>query len=94
MPMSLRDLNHTLELPGATGSGAQAALDRTVGEAYHFGLSRRLRDLEPLALLLALNRRCAAAECEGRMVVGPELPAFCIGDGRFLSDDCPSMPAE
>jgi hypothetical protein len=47
----------------------------------------------PLALLLGLNRRCAAAENEGRPIVGPGLPVFCDGDGRFLSDDCLRMPA-
>ncbi len=51
-----------------------------------------LRALEPLALLLALNRRGAAAEGEGRSIAGPGLPAFCDGDGRFVSDDCLRMP--
>ena len=51
----------------------------------------RLRDLEPLPLLLALNQRCAAAEREGGPVAGPGLPAFCEGDERFTSDDCLRM---
>jgi hypothetical protein len=46
----------------------------------------------PLALLLALNQRCAATEGEGRGVAGPGLPVFCDGDDRFLSDDCLRMP--
>lgn len=91
-PMSLRELYRTLELPGANRlRDAQAALDRAVGEAYRYGLPKDLRDLEPLALLLALNQRCAAAEQEGRPIVGPGLPAFCDGDGRFFSDDCIRM---
>jgi hypothetical protein len=91
--MSLRDLYRTLELPGANRlRDAQAALDRAVGEAYRYGLPREIRDLEPLPLLLALNRRCAAAEGEGQTVIGPGLPAFCDGDGRFCSDDCLRMP--
>jgi hypothetical protein len=83
----------TLELPGASRlRDAQAALDRAVGEAYAWGLPPALRDLEPLPLLLALNRRCAAAEDDGRTVAGPGLPLFCAGDGRFLSGDCLRMP--
>ncbi len=93
-PMSLRDLYRTLELPGANRlRDAQVALDRAVGEGCRWGLPRDLRDLEPLALLLALNQKCAAGEREGRAIVGPGLPAFCAGDGRFQSDDCLRMPA-
>ena len=51
-----------------------------------------LRALGPLALLLELNRRCAAAEGEKRSIAGPGLPAFCDGDERFVSDDCLRMP--
>ncbi|MEN6342192.1 MAG: DNA methyltransferase [Methanospirillum sp.] len=92
-PQSLRELYRTLELGGANPlRDAQAALDKAVGEAYAWGLPPALRGLEPLALLLALNQRCAAAEKEGREVAGPGLPAFCAGDGRFLSDDCLRMP--
>lgn len=55
-PMSLRDLYRTLELPGENRlRAAHAALDKAVSEAYRSGLQRDLRDLEPLALLLALN---------------------------------------
>jgi hypothetical protein len=85
-PMSLRELYRTLELPGANRlRDAQAALDKAVGEAYQYGLPREMDALEPLPLLLALNQHCAAAEREGRLVVGPELPGFCDGDGRFFS---------
>ncbi len=91
--MSLRELYRTLELPGANRlRDAHAALGRAVGEAYAWGLPPALRELEPLALLLALNQRCAAAEREGRAIVGPGLPAFCDGDGRFFSDDSLWMP--
>lgn len=94
-PQSLRELYRTLEIPGANRlRDAHAALDAAVGEAYAWGLPPELRDLEPLALLLALNQRCAAAETEGRAIAGPGLPPFCEGDGRFLSDDCLRMPAE
>lgn len=65
-----------------------------MSEAYRYSLPGDLRDLEPLALLLALNQKCAAAEGEGRAVAGPGLPAFRVGDSRFLSDDCLRMPAE
>ncbi|MEN6519474.1 MAG: hypothetical protein ABFC38_15095 [Methanospirillum sp.] len=63
-----------------------------MSEAYRYGLPRDLRDLEPLALILALNQKCAAAEGEGRAIAEPGLPAFCAGDGRFFSDDCLRMP--
>ena len=92
--MSLRDLYRTPELPGENRlRDAQAALDTAVSEAYRYGLPRDLRDLEPLALLLALNQKSAAAEGEGRAIAGPGLPACCDGDGRFCSDDCLRMPA-
>jgi hypothetical protein len=87
----LSELYRTLELPGANRlRDARAALDRAVAEAYRRGLSRELRDLDPL--LLALNQNCAAAEREDRPVAEPGLPAFCAGDGRFHSDDCLRMP--
>lgn len=91
-PMSLRDLYRTLELPGANRlKDAHEALDKAVDEAYRYGLPNEIRNLEPLQLLLELNRRCAAAEHNGHTIVGPGLPAFCSGDKRFLSDDCLKM---
>ena len=80
-------------IPGANRlRDAQDALDRAVAEAYRWGLPPALRALGPLALLLALNQRCAALEREGRSIAGPGLPAFCDGDERFFSDDCLRMP--
>ena len=94
-PMSLRELYRTLELPGANRlRDAHAALDAAVTEAYAWGLPPALRALEPLALLLEMNRRGAALEREGRVIAGPGLPPFCDGDERFVSDDCLKMPAE
>lgn len=88
-PMSLRDLYRTLELPGANRlKDAHEALDKAVDAAYRYGLPNEIRNLEPLQLLLELNRQCAAAEHNGHTIVGPGLPAFCSGDKRFWSDDC------
>ena len=93
--MSLERARRTLELPGANRlRDAQATLDRAVAKAYRYGLPREMAGLEPLALLLALNRTCAAAEKESLPVVGPGLPAFCDGDSRFSSDDCRRMPVQ
>jgi hypothetical protein len=92
-PMSLRELYRTLELPGANRlRDAHAALDAAVAEAYAWGLPPALRELEPLALLLEMNRRGAALERGGRAIPGPGLPAFCDGDERFVSGDCLRMP--
>ena len=73
-------------------SASPSVIAAAVPEAYAWGLPPALRDLEPLALLLALNRRCVSHEREGRSITGPGLPAFCDGDERFFSDDCLRMP--
>ena len=73
-------------------TAAPMALDRALAESYAWELPPALRELEPLALLLEMNRRDAALEREGRPITGPGLPAFCDGDERFSSDDCLRMP--
>ena len=73
-------------------SASPSVIAAAVAEAHAWGLPPAPRDLEPLAILPALNRRCNWLEREGRVITGPGLPAFCDGDERFSSDDCLRMP--
>ena len=56
-------------------TAAPMALDRALAESYAWELPPALRELEPLALLLEMNRRGAALEREGRAVRLRRLPA-------------------
>lgn len=86
---SLRDLYRGLELPGENPlRTAQGSLDHAVREAYLLGLPKRMQRMNELELLLELNGLCAAAEKEGKSIIGPGLPDFCKEDNRFLSEDC------
>jgi len=86
---SLRDLYRGLELPGENPlRTAHESLDRAVREAYLLGLPKRMQRMNELELLLELNGLCAAAEKEGKTIIGPGLPEFCKEDNRFMSEDC------
>jgi len=86
---SLRDLYRGLELPGENPlRTSHESLDRAVREAYLLGLPKRMQRMNELELLLELNGLCAAAEKDGKSIIGPGLPDFCKEDNRFLSEDC------
>lgn len=85
--MSLRALYTSIEGPGRHPlKEAHAALDEAVRAAYGAGP----RD-EPLALLLDLNRACAAREALGLPILGPGLPATARASG-VVTDDAVAPP--
>ena len=81
---SLREMYRTLELPGAHPlKDAHLELDAAVREAY--GMNKRV---DPLAFLLDLNQRLAAAEKNGEPVQGPGLPPIVKRRSTFVTNDC------
>ena len=85
---SLRDLYRTLDLPGKNPlRDAQDELDDAVRSAY--GMNARA---DPLAFLLDLNHRLAAAEKAGTPIVGPGLPPCVTDPAAFITTDCVQPP--
>jgi hypothetical protein len=81
---SLRDLYRTLDLPGQNPlCEVHEQLDAAVRAAYGMG-----KKDEPLAFLLALNRKVAEREEAGQPVTAPGLPG-CVPDPLyFVTEDC------
>lgn len=87
--LSFRELYRSLELPGTHPlKDAHNALDQAVREAY--GMSPKAN---PLAFLLKLNEKVAAAEASGQAVVSPGLPPTVLNPSEFVTDDCLRLPA-
>jgi hypothetical protein len=76
--LSLRELYRAIEGPGEHAlKKAHKALDDAVRNAY--GMSKKVGVLEAL---LELNQKVAAAEADGKLVVGPGIPP----SGKKLKD--------
>ncbi len=87
--LSLRDLYRTLELPGENKlKNAHEKLDKTVWEAYFYGMPKKSKKKKPLEFLLNLNELCYTAEMEERTIMPPGLPSFCRNNKEFYSNDC------
>lgn len=87
---SLRDLYQSAEVPGSHPlNDAQAALDRTVADA--FGIPP---DQDVSEFLLELNQLLAEDEKAGRAIMGPGLPKHLDpNDPRWTSTDCIEPPS-
>ena len=82
--LSLRDLYRSMEDPGRHPlKDLQANLDDCVRVAY--GMHGKGN---PLEFLLQLNSDVAAAESEGKRVLGPGLPSSINQRHLFTTDDC------
>jgi hypothetical protein len=82
--LSFRELYRSLELPGNHPlKGAHAELDEAVRGAY--GMTKTE---DPLAVLLELNARVAAAEASGETVQGPGLPSFINDPSSYITAEC------
>lgn len=91
--LSLRDLYRTLELPGENKlKKAQEKLDKSVWDAYFYGMLKKSQKKKPLEFLLNLNELCYNTEIEKRTIMGPGLPPFCMKNKQFYSDDCIRLP--
>jgi len=87
--LSLRDLYRTLELPGENNlKKAHEKLDKAVWEAYFYGMPKKLQKKNILKFLLTLNELYYQAEKEGKSIINPGLPSFCIDNKEFYSEDC------
>lgn len=85
---SFRELYRLLDNPGKSElRDAHDALDATVRAAY--GMSKTA---DPLAFLLDLNLKLAAAEKAGTPITGPGIPPSARGLPNLVSADCVPAP--
>jgi hypothetical protein len=85
---SLRDLNRTLDVPGLNPlRDLHDALDEAVCASD--GMKAKA---DVLAFLLDLNHQLAAAEKDGKAIVGPGLPPCVKEPADFITTDCVQPP--